>query len=294
MHSYLRAIGFGDSMRSEHDVELLLDDIFRNYEHQTAVKLEDGNRAFVEVSKSFGPEIGIKLCGEMDENGFHRQYYFPYLKGSGITTSEDLTMERKVNGDSFTGVCDDGRVGVSLIFYLQNPGEFMKESISRHLKGNRVTTTLSGLSLNGMILLPIKRNEEHQEEQNLYFSNRNSLVSAAKNGNQEAIENLTLEDMDIYTMLARRIAKEDVLSIVDTSFMPYGMECDQYQIIGNILFYTKVFNSYTRETLYQMTVECNGMNFDICINKKDLLGDPEVGRRFKGTIWLQGKINFPK
>lgn len=294
MHSYLRAIGFGDSMRSEHDVELLLDDIFRNYEHQTAVKLEDGNRAFVEVSKSFGPEIGIKLCGEMDENGFHRQYYFPYLKGSGITTSEDLTMERKVNGDSFTGVCDDGRVGVSLIFYLQNPGEFMKESISRHLKGNRVTTTLSGLSLNGMILLPIKKNEEHQEEQNMYFSNRNSLVSAAKNGNQEAIENLTLEDMDIYTMLARRIAKEDVLSIVDTSFMPYGMECDQYQIIGNILFYTKVFNSYTRETLYQMTVECNGMNFDICINKKDLLGDPEAGRRFKGTVWLQGKINFPK
>ena len=100
--------------------------------------------------------------------------------------------------------------------------------------------------------------------------------------------------MDIYTMLARRIAKEDVLSIVDTSFMPYGMECDQYQIIGNILFYTKVFNSYTRETLYQMTVECNGMNFDICINKKDLLGDPEAGRRFKGTVWLQGKINFPK
>lgn len=294
MHSYLRAIGFGDTVRSERDVELLMDDIFRNYEHRVAVKLEDGNRAFVEMSKSFGPEIGIKLCGEMDEYGFHRQYYFPYLKGSGVTTSEDITIECKVNGDSFTGVCDDGRVGVSLIFYLQNPGDFCKESISRHLKGNKITTTFSGLSLNGMILIPLKKNEQKKEEQNLYFNNRNSLVSAAKNGNQEAIENLTLEDMDIYTMLARRIAKEDVLSIVDTSFMPYGMECDQYQIIGTILFYTKVFNSYTRETLYQMTVECNGMTFDICINKKDLLGDPEVGRRFKGSVWLQGKINFPK
>lgn len=293
MHSYLRAIGFGETVKTEHDVELLLEDIFRNYEHRTAVKLEDEHRAFVELSKSFGPEIGIKLCGEIDEHGFHRQYYFPYLTGSGITTSEDLTLERKVNGDSFTGVCEDGRAGVSLIFYLQNPGEFLRESISRHLKGNRVTTTFSGLSLNGMILLPVKKNEQKREEQTQYFSKRSSLVAAAKNGNQEAIENLTLEDMDLYTMLSRRVTTEDVLSIVDTSFMPYGMECDQYQIIGTILFYTKIFNSYTRETLYQMTVECNGMTFDLCINKKDLLGEPEVGRRFKGSVWLQGKINFP-
>lgn len=292
MHSYLRAIGFGDSLRSERDVELLLEDIFRNYEQRIAVKLEDGNRAFVEMSKSYGPEIGIKLCGEMDEYGFHRQFYFPYLQGSGVTTSENLTVERKVNGDSYTVVCDDGRVGVSLIYFMQNPGEFRRECIAKRLKGSKATSTFSGLSLNGMILLPLKKNDAKKEEQSTFFHNRNSLVAAAKNGNQEAIENLTLEDMDIYTMLARRITKEDVLSIVETSFMPYGMECDQYQIIGTILFYTKVFNSYTREAMYQMTIECNGMTFDICINKRDLLGDPEVGRRFKGSIWLQGKINF--
>ena len=93
-------------------------------------------------------------------------------------------------------------------------------------------------------------------------------------------------------IFAGRIVQEDILSIVDTSFMPYGMECDQYQIIGTILFYTKVFNSYTREAMYQMTIECNGMTFDICINKKDLMGDPEVGRRFKGQVWLQGNVKF--
>ncbi len=95
-------------------------------------------------------------------------------------------------------------------------------------------------------------------------------------------------------MLSRRIQKEDLFSIVETSFMPYGMECDQYQILGTINFYTKVYNSYTKETIYQMNLECNGMNFDICINQKDLMGEPDVGRRFKGKIWLQGNINFPK
>ena len=85
---------------------------------------------------------------------------------------------------------------------------------------------------------------------------------------------------------------EDVLSIVDSYFMPYGMECDQYQILGTILFFTKVSNNMTKESLYQMTIECNGLTFDICINEKDLLGEPDVGRRFKGNIWLQGNINF--
>ncbi len=51
-------------------------------------------------------------------------------------------------------------------------------------------------------------------------------------------------------------------------------------------------NKYTKETIYQLRLECNDMNLDVCINKEDLLGEPEVGRRFKGTIWLQGHINF--
>jgi len=293
MHSYLRAIGFSE-INSEYEMEKLLDDLFRTYEKHDAVKLEGEHRAFVEMTKSFGPDMGIKLCGELDEHGFHRQFYFPFLKGSGITTSEEVMVEKKVNGNCFTGVCDDGRVGISLIFYLQNPVEFLKENVLNHLKGQKITTTFTGLSLNGMILLPLEKNEEKRELRKEYFSTRSSLVSAAKNGNQDAIENLTLEDMDIYGMLSRRIQKEDLFSIVETSFMPYGMECDQYQILGTINFYTKVYNGCTKEAVYQMNLECNGMNFDICINQKDLMGEPEVGRRFKGKVWLQGKINFPK
>lgn len=291
MHSYLRSIGFGDSISSEHDMELLLEEVFRSYEHREAVK-EEGNRAFLELTKSFGPEMGIKLCGELDGRGFHRQYYFPYLKGSGITTSEDLVVEKRIGGDSYVGICDEGRVGISLIFYVQNPGAYHRERFLSHLKGSRVTTTFSGLSSGGVILLPMKVNEQRREEQKEYFSSRTALVSAAKNGNQEAIESLTLEDMDLYNMISRRVVHEDVLSIVDTCFMPYGMECDQYHILGTINFYTKVYNEYTREAVYQLNLECNGMTFDVCVNQKDLLGDPEVGRRFKGTVWLQGHINF--
>ena len=33
-----------------------------------------------------------------------------------------------------------------------------------------------------------------------------------------------------------------------------------------------------------LTVLCNGMQFDVCINRADLGGEPEAGRRFKGGV----------
>lgn len=289
MHSYLRAIGFS-GIKKESEAEKLLEKIYRDYDHREAVK--DEHSVFLEMEKEFAPDMGIRLCGDLDQEGFHRQYYFPYFKGSGVTTSEEVIVEKRVNGDSYSGVCDDGRIGVSMIFYLQNPGSYRREQLLNQLFGSKTATTLSGLSTSGMILLPLCKNSEQTDSQKQSSAKRNQLISAAKNGDPEAMESLTIEDMDMYSMLSRRVYAEDLYTIVDTFFMPYGIECDQYQIMGNINDYTKVQNRVTKEYIYQMNVECNDLNFDICINEADLTGSPEVGRRFKGTIWLQGKVNF--
>ena len=123
--------------------------------------------------------------------------------------------------------------------------------------------------------------------------NRNQLIAAARQGDEEAIESLTLEDMDTYTSISRKILKEDVFSLVDTYFMPYGVECDQYSILGEILEYTKTANKLTGEEIYLMKLNCNDLQFDVCINAVDLYGEPQAGRRFKGIIWMQGYINYP-
>jgi hypothetical protein len=289
MHSYLRAIGL-EKLKKEAEVEAILEKVFRDYGDRSVAKGEKS--IFVEMTKEFAPNMGITICGILDEDGFHRQYYFPYYKGSGITTSEDVIIEKRVNGDSYSGVCEDGRVGVSLIYYLQNPAVYQKEQIMNQLFGRNMTVTLSGLSLSGMILLPVRKDNEQIDDQRRTVAKRNQLINAAKNGDQEAMESLTIEDMDLYSMLSRRVFTEDVYSIVDTFFMPYGIECDQYQIMGNINYYTKVRNPLTKEYVYQINIECNDLNFDICINEADLMGVPEAGRRFKGSIWLQGKVNF--
>ncbi len=290
MHSYLRSIGFS-KCRKDSDIQPILDQVFQDFDEKETAKNNDS--IFFEMTKYFGPDMGIKICGEIDNYGFHREYYLPFFIGSGITTTEEVMVEKHGARDSYAGMCEDGRIGVSIIFYVQNAAAYKNNAMLSCLRGNLVSTTFSGLASEGMVLMPIKKEEKQQSIDQQSSSGRSRLMKAAKNGDEEAIENLTMEDIDLYAMISRRIQKEDVFSIVDTFFMPFGMECDQYQIMGEIKFCTKVRNSLTKEIIYQMTVECNSMVFDICINKHDLMGDPEVGRRFKGVIWLQGKLNFP-
>ena len=51
MHSYLKSIGFG-GLKTEEELETILDEVFRKYTDRQAVKEENGN-AFVEYSKAF-------------------------------------------------------------------------------------------------------------------------------------------------------------------------------------------------------------------------------------------------
>lgn len=290
MHSYLKAIGFSE-VNKEADAEKILDEVFHDYTDREVAKGE--NSVFIQMKKEFAPNMGIMLCGDLDENGFHRQYYFPYFYGSGVTTTEEMMIEKRVNGDSYAGVCDDSRVGISIIFYLQNSARYLKEEFRRKFLHKSMTATFSGLSTGGMILFPVKKDlQQEARVREKSTAKRNQLLSAAKNGDQDAIESLTIEDMDLYSMISRRMYMEDLYTIVDTFFMPYGIECDQYQIMGNIIECKKVKNSVTDEAIYQMNLECNDLVFDVCINEKDLMGEPETGRRFKGNIWLQGRINF--
>ena len=113
-------------------------------------------------------------------------------------------------------------------------------------------------------------------------------------GNQEAIDSLTIDDIDMYTMISRRAKTEDIYSIVESSFIPYGSESDNYTIIGTILDYKLVTNRMSGEQVYCLRIDCNDLTYEVCINKFDLLGEPKRGRRFKGNIWMQGHVSLPE
>lgn len=293
MHKYLRAIGFG-KLTDRKELQKLLTDIVVNGTDR-AYTSNSENTLLAEFGKDFAEGIGIAVCGEFDEDDkFTYDYYYPYLRGNIISSQEDVTVERHAAQESYAGVCDDIKVGVSLIFYLQNMIPYVKAQNSGVLPIRGTTLTLTALSVKGTIMMPIMKTEKDLIRNKETFQNRSQLINAARNGDEEAIESLTLDDMDTYTTISRRIQKEDVFSLVDTYFMPYGIECDHYSILAEIVECNLVKNNLTQEEIYVMTLNCNDLIFEMCINKDDLYGEPAAGRRFKGIIWMQGYINFPE
>lgn len=290
MHSYLKSIGFSD-IAGKKELDVILKEVIHNCDEKTVV--DENGHLFTELSKMYGPNFGITVCGEYDENNvFQMEYYFPYFYGTGVTMQEEVIIEKHAGKESFAGACDDMRIGVTVIFYLQNAGEYLTERSKGHYSSRVHNITLSGLAKKGKILLPVLKREEQEEETENNAMNRSRLIAAAKNGDEEAMESLTIEDMDTYSMISQRIENEDIYSIVDTYFMPYGMECDLYSIMGEILECSKVSNVQTKDSIYEMRIGCNNIELDICVNENDLMGEPKIGRRFKGTVWLQGYVEF--
>jgi len=288
VHKFLRAIGFSNIKKK--DLEIILDEVVKQPEFMRVTRDSRGNE-FAELAKTFGNNIGIMIRGSYDEQDeFHMDYYFPYVISDTVSTLEQIDIEKHAEKESYAGVCDEIRLGVTLIFYLQNVADFLSEHRMNIHVENLQGALLSGLSVDGKILLPIQERVLERQTANNKSEKRQKLIAEAREGNEEAIENLSIADLDTYSQISKRIRKEDVFSIVSTTFMPYGIESDQYSILGEIKEIEEITNSITNEIIYSMEVECNDMNFKVTINQKDLLGEPAVGRRFKGSIWMQGTV----
>ena len=285
MHKFLRAIGFSDITKK--DLDILIEEIKERPELMKVTTDSEGNE-FGEFSREFAPNMGIIVRGNyLEDDSFEVGYYTPYFLGSQVTTQEPIDIEKHSEKESYAGVCDDPRIGVTLIFYLQNVADYLSER-KAHSSNVNGGALLAGLSVDGKILLPevkkaVKAGKPNQKD-------RSQLISEARDGDEEAIESLTLEDMDTYSMLSKRVMNEDILTIVSSYFMPYGIESDQYSVLAEIVDLLEIENTLTSDTIYCMKLKCNDMTFDVCINKKDLIGEPEIGRRFKGNIWMQGTI----
>lgn len=291
MHKFLGAVGFS-KLNKVVNIDMMIQETLDSYDSKIAVEDESG-RLIGQISKNCGPEMGISVCGEYDEeNHFHRDMYFPFFSGTNISAQAEVSFERQIGRESYAAAYEDPRVGITIIFFLQNVGEYLNMAGRGETSRVPLSIQLVGLAEEGTVLFPIKKDKKMEEECRENKKHRNQLMTAARDGDEDAMESLTFDDIDTYSMISQRITNEDILTIVDTYFMPYGLECDQYNILGDILNVELVKNAITGEEIYQMELLCNDIHMDVCVNKNSLFGEPEVGRRFKGVIWLQGYVNF--
>ncbi len=246
-----------------------------------------------ELDVNLAPGIGLRVRGQYNAaDQFDRDYYYPYCVADEISTTSYCQIQRQTDKEAYSGMCEDYRLGISLIFFIQNGMEYEERKRNLFLSPKVKGVKLSALSTVGRILIPLKKTKEQIELSKVSMANRSALLEAARQGDETAVESLTLEDMNLYTNIAKRVKKEDVYTILDSYFMPFGMESDQYAVMGTIEAMQEVRNAWTDEKVYLFKVDCNDIIFNVAINAKDLEGEPAVGRRFKGDIWLQGTLEF--
>lgn len=291
MHIYLRAIGFSEIKTKEKETRLLKSmELSPSFGGSNQEKHE---AEYAEVRCEVGEGMGVILHGyRRQENGiFIREFYYPYMEGLIPVGMEDIYIRRRNDKEAYSVLSEDYSMGSALIFYLTNGMEF-QERIEAGLRTNAHTFMLTGMSVSGKILFPIRKTERQIARLQETTQNRNRMLEAAKSGDEEAMESLTLDDINIYGQISRRMMKEDIYSIVDTCFMPTGVECENYSVVGEILQVEQIKNLWTGEMVYRMIICCNGIHLTVCINEIDLIGEPKEGRRFKGDIWLQGIADF--
>lgn len=289
MHQYLPAIGFSKIKKRE--LENLLQEITLRPDYQESAIDFEGNQ-FVELRYMVADNVGLVLRGIFNEDDeFILDYYYPTYFGESISSKNDVEVIKQSDKDNYLVMCDEIRLGVNLIFQLQNMGEFLRNNLMAGKSGDR-TIRLAALSLDAKIILPLYDNEKSRIKEKMNNKKRIDLFEQAREGNEEALESLTMDEIDLYQRISRRVTREDILSVVTSYFMPFGIENDKYDILGDILDVKSLVNHLTMEELYVMIIESNDVVFEVCINKKNLFGEPAVGRRFKGTIWLQGTVDF--
>ena len=288
MHKYMRAIGFSNIKDNKELKEILTDAVMTSSERAYTV-LDDSEKVAV-MSKSISPSLGINVCGEFDEEGhFVYDYYFPYLRSFVKSIQEEIAVERHSGQVSFAGVCEEVNFGVILIFYLQNFAGYFEAKKNNTLEKSYVS--LTGLSTAGRIIFPIQKSMLQKRTQRIYSEKRKDLMQEARKGVESAIESLTMQDVGLYNTICKKIMESDIYSLVDTTFIPCGVESDHYAVLGEIINVKKETNMYTNEKIFILTIQCNDIMMDIAINSEDLMGEPAVGRRFKGDIWLQGSVH---
>ncbi len=291
MNKFLKAAGFG-ALCAETDVyDFLKNEVIKESNAVTVLYNGDGSIE-TEYVLFCAEHVGLAAVTVTYPDGTEQiKYSYPFFDARDYTSEEPCALERHTVNDSYAGLIDEYKIGVSLIFFVQFSlayKSYLRLAPETDFRG----TALTAFANDGVVLLPVIRTKAADATFMMGRNEKERLYEAAMHGDTEAMETLTASDMDIYNEAAGRIQTEDLYSVVEQSFIPSGIECDQYSVIGEIMSVEETKNRYTGEDLWLLSLESNEVMLKLCIRKQDLLGEPLCGRRVKARIWLLGNVDL--
>lgn len=290
-HSYWNVIGFDGKTKDGAEVlNNLIQNTISDPTRSHTLYVDDVE--YKEYQKEIIKGAGIVVFGYFNADDFIVENVYPYVDSdnSCLFDCQNVSIEQMSDKFAYLGMFDSYIMNMVVIFYLKDNRFINSTASNLNVDISSCSICLSALSSNGIILFPVDNKNVSEKTKRVRLDRRISLLERAKHGDEEAIDTLTIDEMETQQMLYHRIRKEDVLSIVESYFMPDGLENDKYAILGDILDVRKETNPITGQEIYCLQILCNDVKITVMINQKDLTGEPKIGRRFRGKIWLLGEI----
>jgi len=291
MHDFLASVGL-KTLHNKTQLKTLTDWVIDKPDRLNIVSNgEEGNLAVAE--REVAPNAGVAVVGEIDEKGeLMPEYYFPYLNSAHISSEAHLSYEKLSSREGFSGMCEDFRLGMALIFFVKNVTDVMKADQVHAFDFPFKKVALSLLASEGTVILPLYQNEKVLKQAQEDRERRRRIMEDIHIHDDPggSLEEVARRDMQQYDLLMRRLEATDIFTVVDSFFMPYGMESDRYYLLGRILSCQLLVNQFSGEEFYRMLIEVNDMTLSLAIHKDDLLGVPEPGCRIRCRGWLIGSF----
>jgi len=286
---YIRALGFSD-FDSKDKAEDLVSNIIKDPAAKYVWEAEDGT-AFVEFYKEYGKGFGLIVRGIInDEEEINVHSLIPSTRSNFLIESHEVDVVRMEEKDVYHAFCEELDSGTPISFFLQNLKEYSEVEAREDVYING--TRLSAYCVDGTIILPIDKDHMdvllEEEEDKI----RKELLEQARKGDEDAMNILDEEAEEASNQLQERLKKEDILSVLEGFFVPVGDQDDIYSVLGRIEHVELLVNRETNEEIFHIELACMTVSMELYINKKDLVGQPTPGMRFKGTCWLHGEIDF--
>lgn len=291
----MKAIGFS-GIKSKQSWDDLVADVLRA-PTRTFMRQYEKNKVVVEYYKEYGDKIYLLVRVALGEETHTKpkpklfiEECEPYVEATYALEIQDLEIEDTEDDFIFYVVCEDVGTGMQIVFWLQNVIEYLD-----CIDDDAVDYTginIVGIASEGTIILPIEKGEGDSEYETTEREYLRTMLQRAKAGDEEAIEMLEKEEEQLDEQLKERLRKEDFLTVMDGYFLPTTNVEATYAVLGTIKEFQVRHNRRTKEKMYWIYMDVNGMLIEIIINMEDLVGKPYVGMRFMGTCWMQGTVEF--
>ncbi len=294
MLSYLRAVGYKpvNNKPDFNPYEDIVEFAIGHADRIRKILLDDG-RIFGEIYSSVTKETGILVFGEYDnQDRFIFIGFVPFVKNEIPSIRNFVSVRYDEEDNIYIGTSMDLHYGGMVQYQFSSLLSFYDKRLVENLRYH-ATVFLSALSIEGKIILGL-----HNENSGISYIGHNSMLEreellfrVAKN-EEEAFQLINKEKADSIEIFKKRLKKDDLYSIIESSMVLCEEQKITYLILGTIINWRKFHSEITGEQIFKFLVACNNIIMSVCINENDLIGVPAIGRRFKGTVCMQGRVDF--